>query len=90
MAYIRKTKDEWHVQGFYAGEWETVTIEEDRKSAREMKKIYDENERYPHRVISVRVKKTEEELKNEIKEKKVLINLAPDPKPITKTQGLKR
>ena len=57
MAYKRKTKDEFHVQGYYAGQWETVTIEESRREAYEMRKCYDENEKgYPHMIVKKRVK----------------------------------
>ncbi len=45
MTYIRKTKDEFQVHGFYAGGWEEVTAEETRKEARERLKEYRENER---------------------------------------------
>lgn len=51
MAYKRKTKDVYEIQGFYAGEWETVTEEETWKEAKVQLKCYNENERmYPHRI----------------------------------------
>lgn len=57
MAYVRKTRDVWEVQGCYCGEWECLTEEESRKEAREMLKCYDDNERnYPHRIVKKRVK----------------------------------
>ena len=28
MAYVRKTHDEWAVQGLYCGEWETLFTED--------------------------------------------------------------
>lgn len=55
MAYQRKTKDVWEVQGFYYGEWECLTTEETRSEAIAQKKCYDENERgFPHRIKQVR------------------------------------
>lgn len=55
MAYQRKTKDVWEVQGFYYGEWERLTTEETRSEAAAQKKCYDENERgVPHRIKKVR------------------------------------
>lgn len=45
MKYIRKTVDEYHIQGFYFGQWETVTIDETLKDARQMLKDYRDNER---------------------------------------------
>lgn len=55
MAYQRKTKDVWEVQGFYYGEWERLATEETRNEASAQKKCYDENERgVPHRIKKVR------------------------------------
>lgn len=55
MAYQRKTRDVWEVQGFYYGEWESLTTEETRSEAIAQKKCYDENEReFPHRIKKVR------------------------------------
>ena len=45
MAYTRKTKDLWDIEGYYAGGWEAVTCEESWKAAREQVKAYRENER---------------------------------------------
>ena len=57
MAYKRKTKDEYEVQGNYAGTWEMLTTEETYKDAREMLKCYEENEpKYLHRIIRKRVR----------------------------------
>lgn len=44
MAYVRKTRDEFEVQGYYAGGWECVTTEDTRKEARARLKEYRENE----------------------------------------------
>lgn len=38
MAYIRKTHDEWEVQGLYSGEWETLFTEETREAAKRNRK----------------------------------------------------
>ena len=62
--YVRKTQDEYHVQGYYSREfgWETVTTEATRPEALAMRKCYDENEpAIPHRIIKKRVKKEETE-----------------------------
>lgn len=51
-SYVRKTRDEDHVQGLYCGEWETVTIEASRAEAVAMCKCYNENElTISHRVV---------------------------------------
>lgn len=43
--YIRKTEDEFEIQGYYPGQgWECVTTEETRQAAREQIKCYRENE----------------------------------------------
>ena len=58
--YIRKTLDEYHVQGNYGCGWETVTIDETMAEAKQMLKDYNENEcGIPHRIIKRRVKKEE-------------------------------
>ena len=56
MTYIRKTVDEYEVQGNYGQGWECVTTEETRKAAREQLKCYNDNEPYPHRIVKKRVK----------------------------------
>ena len=57
MAYIRKTTDEYQVQGSYGHGWEMVTAEETRKAAREQLKCYNANEPYPHRIVLKRIPK---------------------------------
>ena len=58
MAYIRKTKDEYHTQSDYGCGWETVTIDDNYADAKQMLKDYRENEpQYPHRIIKKRVRK---------------------------------
>ena len=54
--YIRKTVDEYEVQGNYGQGWECVTTEETYRDAREQLKCYNENEPYPHRIVKKRVK----------------------------------
>lgn len=55
MAYQRKTRDVWEVQGLYCGEWERLTTEETRSEAVAQKKCYDENEQGVfHRTKKVR------------------------------------
>jgi len=55
--YKRKTVDEYQIQGFYSGTWETVTTEETRQDAKKMLKCYNENEStIIHRIVKKRVK----------------------------------
>lgn len=54
MAYIRKTKDTFILQGYYGYGWEDLTIEETYKDAKEQKRTYDNNEKYLHRIIKKR------------------------------------
>jgi hypothetical protein len=57
MAYTRKTKDEYAIQGNYGTRWEDVTVDETYKEARQSLKDYNDNEpQYPHRLIKRRVK----------------------------------
>ena len=44
MAYIRKTKDEYEIQGNYGYGWEVLTTEDNGKDARDTLKCYRENE----------------------------------------------
>ena len=44
MAYVRKTTDEWEIQGFYCGSWEMVTTEDTRQGAKQRLKEYRANE----------------------------------------------
>lgn len=46
MAYVRKTKDVWYIQGYYTPEYgfEDVCEAETFKEAKLLKKAYDENE----------------------------------------------
>ena len=55
MAYIRKTRDEWEVQGYYGSEygWETVTAADTLTEARDYLRDHRENEKG----VSFRLKK---------------------------------
>jgi len=57
MAYIRKTRDEFELQGDYGQGWECLTIEETYSAAREQRRCYQENEggRYRIKVRRVRI-----------------------------------
>jgi hypothetical protein len=44
MAYVRKTTDEWEIQGFYCGGWEMVTTEVNRQDAKKRLTEYRTNE----------------------------------------------
>ena len=59
MAYVRKTRDLYAIQGYYGSTygWEDVTIEESARDAREMLACYNTNERsIPHRIRKFREK----------------------------------
>lgn len=43
MAYKRKTRDLWEIEGYYQG-WEVVTVEDTIKEAKQRLKEYRENE----------------------------------------------
>lgn len=55
MAYKRKTRDEYEVQGDYGQGWECVDTQLTLKEAHVSLKAYDENEAVPHRIIKRRV-----------------------------------
>lgn len=56
--YIRKTYDEYEVQGNYGQGWEMVTIEETYKEAKAQLKCYRENEPgTAHRIVKKRINK---------------------------------
>ena len=57
MAYIRKTTDEYHIQGNNGYGWETECIELTWHEAKQQAKCYRENVSYPIRILKVRVKK---------------------------------
>ncbi len=44
MAYTRKTRDEYNIEGLYCHGWEVVCCEDTRREARERLREYRENE----------------------------------------------
>lgn len=58
MAYVRKTKDVWVVEGDYGYGYEYLTASEDRAEARDDLRAYRENERG----VSFRLRKTRERI----------------------------
>ena len=57
MAYIRKTQDEFEIQGKCGRSWECETTEPTFKEAKSQAKCYRQNVSYPIRVVKKRVKK---------------------------------
>jgi hypothetical protein len=55
MAYQRKTRDEWELQGHYGQGWECLTTEESYSKAREQLRCYRENEGGRYRIKCRRV-----------------------------------
>jgi hypothetical protein len=56
MAYQRKTRDEWAIQGNYGDGWEDVSVEDSIKDAKRCLREYRDNETgYPHRLVKRRV-----------------------------------
>ena len=59
MKYIRKTTDEYEIQGYYAHGWECVTTEETWKAAKAQLACYRANEKgTAFRVKKLRVRVT--------------------------------
>ena len=56
MAYVRKTKDEYEIQGDCGYGWEMETTEETYKAAKAQAKCYRENVNYPIRIVKKRVR----------------------------------
>ncbi len=57
MTYVRKTRDEYDIEGWYGSGWEVVTCEETRKEARARLAEYRENEPgWSHRIIKRHVR----------------------------------
>ena len=55
--YIRKTKDEYQIQGYYGQGWEEVCSEDTWKEASARLKEYAQNEpQCPHRIVKKRVR----------------------------------
>ena len=64
MAYVRKTMDEFEIQGYYGHQYgfEMVTTEGTRKAAKEQVRCYRENEPgIPFRIVKNRVKREDNE-----------------------------
>lgn len=60
MSYIRKTTDEYNIEGYYYGSWERLHTVETWKDARNSLKDYEKNEKgISFRIKKVRVKKIE-------------------------------
>lgn len=58
MAYVRKTYDEYEIQGFYALGWDAVVTEFTFKDANTQLRCYEKNEpRIPFRIIKRRIRK---------------------------------
>lgn len=60
----RKTINQYYVQGNYGYGWEDLTSHNTRAEAIMEKRTYDENESYPHRVVTKRIKKADFESGN--------------------------
>lgn len=57
MAYIRKTRDEYEIQGYISGYGREIeTTEETWKAAKAQAKCYRENVNYPIRIIKKRIR----------------------------------
>lgn len=54
--YIRKTKDEYQIQGNCGYGWDVETYEETYKEAKDQAKCYRDNVSYPIRIVKKRVK----------------------------------
>ena len=60
MAYKRKTRDVFEIQGNYGCGWETLLEEETLSDAKKQLRCYNENEaNYPHRIKRHREKISE-------------------------------
>lgn len=56
MSYQRKTQDEWQIRQLTADGWEVVDYADCWKDAREIKRIYQDNQpQYPIRCVKVRI-----------------------------------
>ena len=56
MEYIRKTYDEYEIQGYFGYEWETETVEMTLKEAKAQAQCYRDNVNYPIRIVKKRIK----------------------------------
>ena len=58
MTYVRKTKDEYEIQGNYGYGWDVETVEETWKDALRCLKDYRDNEpQYPFYIKKSRIRK---------------------------------
>ena len=58
--YIRKTKDEYEIEGNYGYGWDYICTAKEQKDAKRLLKEYSKNEpRYSHRIKKRRVKITD-------------------------------
>ena len=56
MAYVRKTHDEWSVEGYHSGSWDTESYAKDRKDAQRLLREYKANcPRTAFRIVKHRV-----------------------------------
>ena len=53
--YVRKTEDEYEIQGNNGYGWECETVEETLRAAREQARCYRDNVNYPIRIVKKRV-----------------------------------
>ena len=68
--YVRKTKDEWGIYGYYYGEWSLETCADNRKDAKRLLKEYQDNcPETSFRIICRRVKLSDQEYEELKKEK---------------------
>lgn len=55
--YVRKTRDEYDIEGNYGYGWDVVTCEDTYRAAREQLRVYRENEPdAAHRIVKRRVR----------------------------------
>ncbi len=56
--YVRKTYDEWDIEGNYGLGWEVLCSEDNRADAKRTLRDYDVNEpQYEHRIVKHRYRK---------------------------------
>ena len=57
MAYVRKTRDEYQIHGYYGREhgWEEVTCADTRHEARRLLAEYRANERFIFKMVKKRI-----------------------------------
>lgn len=54
MAYTRKTRDYWELQGNYGCGWECLTAEDTREAIKQRLKEYRDNEGWNYRIVKKR------------------------------------